>query len=144
MMSPMALRRTTSRRSNRGALAGREKEPVIKEPVILVPALAAIRAASRFSRPPPRARARMNDLAGRVILRITHNDDAASTGFDLGALGDALHRVVGALGMNIGANFGSEGAHVRFWKGYAGVHIGQRRQNFRAFFRRHHGPPFTF
>src|ERR1035437_2248870 len=110
MMSPMALRRTTSRGANGGALAGREKEPVIKEPVILVAALAAIRAASRFSRPPPRARARMNDLAGRVILRITHNDDAASTGFDLVALGDALHRVVGALGMKIGANFGEQGA----------------------------------
>jgi len=86
---------------------------------------------------------RMNDLAGRVILRITHNDDAASTGFDLVALGDALHRVVRALGMKIGTDFANDGAHVRFWKDYDDVHIGQRRQNFRAFFRWHHGPPFT-
>src|SRR5208282_3257936 len=119
MMSPMALRRTTSKRSNRGTLAGREKEPVIpviKEPLILVAALAAIRTASRFSRPQPRVRARMrtNDLAGRVILRITHNDDAASTGFDLVALGDALHRVVRAFGMKIRTDFANDGAHVSF------------------------------
>ena len=36
MMSPMALRRTTSRRSNRGTLAGREAKPAIEEPLILV------------------------------------------------------------------------------------------------------------
>ena len=86
---------------------------------------------------------RMNDLAGRVILRITHNDDAASTGFDLVALGDALHRVVRALGMKIRTDFTNDGPHVRFWKDHHRVHIRQRRQNFRAFFRWHHGPPFT-
>jgi len=85
----------------------------------------------------------MYDLAGRVILGITHNDDSASTGFDLVALGDALHRVVGALGMKIRTNFANDGADVCFWKDYDGVHIRQRRQNFRAFFRWHHGPPFT-
>src|SRR5450759_2048028 len=130
MMSPMALRRTTSRLSNRGVPAARERE---KESVI--------RTASRFSRPQPRAR--MNDLGGRVILRITHNDDSASTGFDLVALGDALRRVVGALGMKIGTDFTNDRAHVLFWKDYDGVHIRQRRQNFCAFFGRHHRPPFT-
>jgi len=86
----------------------------------------------------------MNDLGGRVILRITHNDDSASTGFDLVALGDALRRVVGALGMKIGTDFTNDRAHVLFWKDYDGVHIRQRRQNFCAFFGRHHRPPFTF
>ena len=90
-----------------------------------------------------RMRMRMNDLAGRVILRITHNHDAAATGFNLAALRDALHRVVRALGMEIRTDFANDGAHVRFWKDYDGVHIGQRRQNFRAFFRWHYGPPFT-
>jgi len=85
----------------------------------------------------------MNDLAGRVILRITHNDDPASTGFDLVAFGDVLHRVVRSLGMKIRTDFANDGAHVRFWKDYDGVHIRQRSQNFRAFFRWHHGPPLT-
>src|SRR5208282_204147 len=138
MMSPMALRRTTSRLSNRGALAGREKEPVI-----LVAALAAVRTASRFSPPQPRARARMNDLAGRVILGITHDHNPASASFDLVALGDALHRVVRPLGMKIRTDFANDGAHIFFRKDYDGVHIRQRRQNFRTFFRWHHRPPFT-
>ena len=86
----------------------------------------------------------MNDLAGRVILRITHNDDAASTGFDLGALGDALHRVVRALGMKIRTDFANDGAHVRFWKNNDGVNVGKRCQDFRAFFRWHQGPSFAF
>src|ERR1019366_8277080 len=111
-MSPMALRRTTSRLSNRGVPVGREKESVIFVAVGLVAARIAIHTISRFSRPQPRAR--MNDLGGRVILGITHDDDAASTGFDLVALGDALRRVVGALGMKIGTDFADDGAHVIF------------------------------
>src|ERR1019366_8810481 len=101
MMSPMALRRTTSRLSNRGVPAARERE---KESVI--------RTASRFSRPQPRAR--MNDLGGRVILGITHDDNSAATGFDLVALGDALRRVVGAFGMKVRTDFANDGAHVFF------------------------------
>src|ERR1019366_671099 len=103
MMSPMALRRTTSRLSNRGVPAVREKESVIR---------IAIRTASRFSRPQPRAR--MNDLRGRVILRITHNHDSATTGFDLVALGDALLRVVGAFSMKIRTDFANDRAHIFF------------------------------
>ena len=79
-----------------------------------------------------------------MIFWITDDDDAASTGFDHIALGDAFHRVVGALGMKIRTNFANDGAHVFFWKHYDSVHIRQRRQNFRAFFGWHHGPPFTF
>ena len=79
-----------------------------------------------------------------MILGITHDDDAASAGFDLVALGDAVHRVVRALGMKIRADFANDGTHVIFWKNYDGVHIRQRRQNFRAFFGGHHGPPFAF
>src|SRR6266403_1137359 len=130
MMSPMALRRTMSRLSNRGVPGRREKESVI-----LIPS-----DPSRFFRPHPRPRARTNDLGGRVILGITHDDHAAPIGFDLIALGDALHRVVGALGMKIRADFANDRAHIRFWKNYDGVHVRQRRQNFRAFFGRHHWP----
>src|SRR4029077_20728682 len=99
MMSPMALRRTMSRLSNRGAPDAGEKESVIQTP-------------SRFSRPPPRAQT--NDLSGRVILGITHDDHSASTGFDLVALGDGLHRVVGALGMKIRTYFANDRAHILF------------------------------
>src|ERR1017187_2141303 len=136
MMSPMALRRTMSRLSNRGVPTGRAKDPVM-----LVAARIAIRTAPRFSRLQPRART--NDLGSRVILGIPHNGNSASTGFDLVTLGDALRRVVGALGVKVGADFANEGAHILFWKNNNGVHIRQRSQNFRAFFRRHHGPPFT-
>src|ERR1039458_9689002 len=107
MMSPMALRRTTSKLSNRGVPAVREKELVI-----LVATRAAIRTASRFSRPQPRAQT--TDLGGRVILRITHDDNPASTGFDLVALGHALRRVVRALGMKVRTDFANDGAHVFF------------------------------
>src|SRR5271157_3121606 len=141
MMSPMALRRTMSRLSNRGVPAGREKESVIPVANRPVATRTAIRTASRLSRPQPRVRT--NDLGGRVILGITHDDHSASTGFDLVALGDALRRVVGALDMKIGTDFANDGAHVLFRKDYDGVHIRQRRQNFRAFFGRHHWPPFT-
>jgi hypothetical protein len=78
-----------------------------------------------------------------MIFWITDDDDAASTSFDYIALGDALCRVVSALGMKIRTNFANDGAHVFFWKDYNSVHIRQRRQNFRAFFGRHNGPPFT-
>src|ERR1700674_1837934 len=101
MMSPMALRRTMSRLSNRGVPGRREKESVILTP-------------SRFSPLRPRARARTNDLGGRVILGITHDDHSASTGFDLVALGDALHRVVRALCMKIRTYFADDCAHVLF------------------------------
>ena len=79
-----------------------------------------------------------------MILGIAHDDDTASTGFDFVALGDTLRRVVRALGMKVRTDFANDGAHIFFGKDYDGVHIRQRRQNFRAFFGRHHGPPFTF
>ena len=78
-----------------------------------------------------------------MILGITHNDYTASTGFDLIALGDALHRVVGALRMKIRTYFADDRAHVVFRKDHDGVHVRQRRQNLRAFFGRHHWPPFA-
>ena len=86
----------------------------------------------------------MDNLRGRVIFGITHDDDAASTGFDYIVLGDTLRRVVGAFGMKIRTDFANDGAHVFFWKDNDGVHIRQRRQNFRALFGRHNGPTFTF
>ena len=45
--------------------------------------------------------------------------------------------------MKIGTDFANDGAHVFFRENYDGVHIGQRRQNFRAFFGRHHGAPLA-
>src|ERR1700687_6476667 len=101
MMSPMALRRTMSRLSNREAPDALEKESVILTP-------------SRFSQPHPRARTRTNDFGGRVILGITHDDHSASTGFDLVALGDALHRVIRAFGMQVRTDFANHRAHILF------------------------------
>src|SRR5271156_1256387 len=133
MMSPMALRRTISRLSTRGASA------VKMESVILVATRAAIPTASRFSRPQPRA----DNLCSRVILWITDNHDSPSTGFDLVALGDTLHRVVGALGVKVRTDFANNCAHVLFRKNNDSVHVGQRRQYFRAFFCRHDGTPLA-
>src|SRR5580658_8589057 len=109
MISPMALRRTISRLSNRGV-------PALTDSVILCVfgAPIALHAASRFSRLQPRAGVRVNDLGGRVILGITDDHDTPSAGFNLFALGNALHRVVGALGMKIRTNFANDGAHVLF------------------------------
>src|SRR5271163_1386827 len=114
MMSPMALRRTISKLSNRGALAGREKDSVIFNRVtrVAAPKPAVISTTSRFSRLQPRAGT--NQFSGRVIFRITHDHNAASAGFDLAALGDALRRVVRAFGMKVRANFADDRAHVIF------------------------------
>ncbi len=79
-----------------------------------------------------------------MILGITYNDDASATGFNLIALGNALRRVVRALGMKIRPDLANDGAHIVFRKDHDGVHIRQRRQNLRAFFRRHHWTAFTF
>ena len=78
-----------------------------------------------------------------MILGITHDDNSASAGFDLVALGDALHRVVSALGMKIRAYFADDRAHIPFRKNYDGIHVRQRRENFRAFFGRHYWPAFA-
>src|SRR5216684_848104 len=112
MMSPMALRRTMSRLSNRGVPGAGEEEWVILVANRPVAVSTAIRIASRFSRPQPRPGA--NDLGGRVILGITHDDHPASTGFDLIALGDTLYRVVGALRMKIRTYFADDRAHILF------------------------------
>ena len=78
-----------------------------------------------------------------MILGIAHDDNSASTSCDLVALRNALHRIVLTLGMKVGTDFANEGAHIFFWKHNDGIHIRQRRQNFRAFLGRHHGAPFA-
>ncbi len=78
-------------------------------------------AVSRFSRPQPR----LDDICGGMIFWITDDDDAAPTSFDYIALGDAFHRVVGALGMKIRMDFANDGAHIFFGKDDNGVHISQ-------------------
>ncbi len=85
----------------------------------------------------------MDNLRGGVLFWITNDDDAAATGFDNIVLGDTLRRVVGALGMKIRTDLANNGTHVFFWEDDDGVHIRERRQNFRAFFGWHNGPPFT-
>jgi hypothetical protein len=90
------------------------------------------------------ARARSgNDFGGGVILGIADDDDAASAGFDFIALGDALGRIVGALGVKIGANLANECAHIFFWKDYDCVHVGERCQNFGALLGWHYRTAFT-
>jgi hypothetical protein len=44
--------------------------------------------------------------------------------------------------MKVRTDFANNRAHVLFWKNYDGVNVRQRRQNFRAFFGRHHRPTF--
>ena len=78
-----------------------------------------------------------------MSLGIPHDDHSASAGFDLVALGDALHRVIRAFGMKVRTDFANNRAHVLFWKNYDGVNVRQRRKNFRAFFGRHYWPPFA-
>src|SRR6202453_3455778 len=139
MISPIALRRTISRLSNRGL-------PVARDSVIfcVFGVRIAIRTASRFSRLQPRASTAVDDRSGRMILGIANDDHAASAGFDLVPLGDALHRVVGALSLIIRTNFANNRANVLFEKDYDSVHVRQRSQNFRALFGRHHRTPFAF
>ena len=78
-----------------------------------------------------------------MILRVANDHDSPSAGFDLIALGNTLHRVVGPFGMKIRTDFANNSAHILFRKNDDGIYIRQRRENLRAFFGRHHRSPFT-
>src|SRR5258708_35724796 len=123
-MSPMALRRTTSRLFICGRVEGSKAIFVV-----------VIRTASRLLCAWPRAR---NDFGGGVILWIADNDDTSSAGLDFIALWNALSGVVRALGMKVRSDFADDGAYVFLWKDYDRVYIGERRQNFSAFFGGHY------
>src|ERR1700684_1147982 len=116
MMSPMALRRTMSRRLNWGAAAAATESVIIfifvavVVVVVVVVVAAAIGTASRLSRLQPRARTQ--DLGGRVMLRIPDDCNPAATSFDFVALGNTVHAVVGSLGVNVRTDFADDGAHV--------------------------------
>ena len=79
-----------------------------------------------------------------MILGIADDYDAASAGFDFVALGDAVGGVVGAFGVKIGTDLADDGADVFFGENDDGIYVGQRRQNFRAFFGEYDGASFTF
>src|ERR1017187_10857635 len=95
MISPMALSRTTSRLSIRGARSTSRAESVI-------------RAASRFSRRQPRA----NDFTCRVIFRVAHDHDAAPASFHLVALRNIVRRVVRALSVKIREYLADDRAYI--------------------------------
>src|SRR5277367_405818 len=122
MMSPMALSRTINRLAKRGdatgavaigevATGGNDSVIFIAVPTFIA-APTAICAASGSLR--PQARALTNDVSGRMIFGIAHDDDATSAGFDLVTLGYAFGRVVGSLDMKIRADFADDGTHIFF------------------------------
>ncbi len=75
-----------------------------------------------------------------MILGIAYDDNSSAAGQDFVALGNAFHRVIGALGMKIWMNFTNDGAHVFFGKNNDSVNILQRGQNLGALGLRHHRP----
>jgi hypothetical protein len=78
-----------------------------------------------------------------MILRITHDDDTASAGFDFVALGDTFSGVVGALGVEVRADFADERANIFFREDDDRVDVGKSGQNFCSFFCRDDGPAFA-
>src|ERR1700722_9062757 len=148
MMSPMALRRTISTLL-KGATPGEEDSLILivlsgsvvlgstaSDLVLLVlvavaVAVTAIRFPSRFRRSHLRAFA--NDFGGGMILRISHDHDAASTSFDCIALGNVLHRVVGAFDLKIRTNLADNRTHIVLRENNNCINILQRRQQFSAF-----------
>ena len=78
-----------------------------------------------------------------MILGIADNGDAPAKFTHQIAFGNALLRVVGALGLHVGMNLADDGAHVRLGKDHDRVNVRHGRKNFGTFFCGHGGPAFS-
>lgn len=79
-----------------------------------------------------------------MVLGIADNHDTTSAGFDFVALRDAFGSVVGALGLEIRADFADDGADVFLGKDDNSIDVGEGGENFRAFGFRHDRTAFAF
>src|ERR1700758_1141061 len=86
-----------------------------------------------------RAEPGADDFTNGMVLGITHNLDASAVLEYRVAFGNAVSGVVSSLGVNVGTNFGDEGANIRLGENDYRVYVGERRQNFRSFFGGHQG-----
>ncbi len=78
-----------------------------------------------------------------MVFGVAYNHNASSAAFNFIPLRNILRRIVCPLGMKIRTYLANNRAHIFLCKNYHRVHVRQSRQNFSAFFRRHHRPPFT-
>src|SRR5664280_2245150 len=72
-----------------------------------------------------------------MVFGVANNFAPPAIRQDLVALGDVLLRVVGALGLHVGANLANQGAHVRFVKKNYRIHVSQCGDYLRALRSRH-------
>jgi len=119
-MSPMAPSRTTKR------LSGEFTDPTSR------------RATSRAAFQP------LNERRSGVLFGIAYDFYSPSTGQNRVSLGYALRRVIGALGMNVGADLVDERFNIGFGEDHDRVHIRERGNNLRPFLGRHERPAFSF
>ena len=79
-----------------------------------------------------------------MILGIADDLDAPSVFGDSIALGNGIHGVVCALGLNVGMNLADDGAHIELRKDHNSIDVGERSHDLGAFVGRHDRPPFAF
>jgi hypothetical protein len=74
-----------------------------------------------------------------VILGIADNRDTSAVFRDRIALGDGVGGVVGAFGLDVGADLANDGADVEFVENNHGVDIGERGYDLSSLFSGHDG-----
>ena len=74
----------------------------------------------------------MDDLAGRVILRISHDRDSTTVFGKRITLRNRINCVVSAFGLNVRTNLADDRADVKFRKNQNRINVGQRGDNFSA------------
>src|SRR5581483_2463430 len=118
MTSPMALKRTTSRRLIWAARGDASSEAI------------------SGSRTQPRP----DDVSGGMVFAIADDRNPPAVCAYFVGFGHCVGGVISAFRMNVRPNLANNGAHVGFGKDYDGIHVGERRQDFGPFFGRHDGP----
>ena len=83
-------------------------------------------------------------LAGRVVFGIANDLNPPAISQHLVALGHAVARVVGALGVHVRMNLANQRAHVRLIEDNDGVHVFECSENLGALRCRHQRPARAF
>ncbi len=78
-----------------------------------------------------------------MIFRIADNRDLTAIDRQGIAFRNRLRRIVCAFDLNVRTNLANQRPHIKLRKNNHGIHVRQRRNNFRPFFLRHHRTPLA-
>ena len=79
-----------------------------------------------------------------MILGIAYDRHVPATRFHFVALGDVLGAIVRTFGVEVGADFSDDGAHIVLGEDHNCVHVGEGREYFRALLGWHKRTPCAF